>query len=210
MTSLESGLRIEYFGGSFNPLTLGGILMADELFTRDMADRVIFSPCGVHAFGKTYEVPDEVRIDLLQMGINELNRKWLPQDKLAVLWKGELNRETTSESYAALLKLRGIFPQTILRCLIGGDILETLKKWTDWEKIAQEFGFDIFEREGSSLDWVPDGSRVISGRLVNGASSKLKERIKQGHSVEGWVLTEQELYMRRRGIYGFVATQDGL
>lgn len=204
MLNPDQNMRIGYFGGSFDPIQLGHIDTADEFLSQDIVDSILFSPCGLHAFGKQYGASDEQRLDLIQLGVDYLNNKWESLGKHAVVWKWEIYKKEVCYTYEALLELQKLFPQAIICFLGGADLLQGLKTWQNWEEIIGEFPSYFRPRVGADMSWIPGGAEIIKAKEINGASGQLKKLIQTGQDITGWVLPEQEEYMHRTGAYGYI------
>ncbi len=62
-------MKIGLFGGSFDPVTMGHMHVADSLINQGLLDEVHFVPAYVSYFKKNYQATPEQRVEMLRIGI---------------------------------------------------------------------------------------------------------------------------------------------
>ena len=111
--------RIGILGGTFNPLHIGHLAMAEAAQDRMGLDRVIFVPCAEPPHKRTRRLaPAEHRLAMLQAAIGDNNR-------FEVL-DLELQRGGRSYTIQTILDLRRDWPDDDLFFIIGDDSLTDL------------------------------------------------------------------------------------
>ena len=138
--------KIGLFGGSYNPLHNGHVIMAEAFINQLNLDKCIFIPAAQSPFKKKedYElITDNQRLAMLE----EICKK---KDKFA-FWDYEIEKGGTSYSFQTIRHARKIFPGSKLFWLIGKDHIYSFTKWKNWEEIISQVTLSIVNR-GSKLD----------------------------------------------------------
>jgi nicotinate-nucleotide adenylyltransferase len=173
--------KIGLFGGSFNPLHNGHVIMADSFVKSLGLEQCIFIPAAQSPFKKKedYEfLTDQQRLAMLE-DICQNNSKF-------DFWSYEIEKGDISYTYLTIKHARTIYPTAKLFWLIGKDHIYSFTKWKNWEEILSEVTLAIVNR-GSSLD---DESldvlnstigksnyEIIDAPLIDISSSYIRENI---------------------------------
>jgi nicotinate-nucleotide adenylyltransferase len=167
--------RIALFGGTFDPVHLGHLHLA-EIARKSLAlDEVRFLPCRIspHKSGST-PTPATDRLEMLRLATAGL--PWAVVDDL------EVRREGPSFSYQTAAALAARFPQASLFWIMGSDQWDALPRWEQPERLAKLVEFIVFARgkhpmprEGYALHVIEDGhpasATAIREVIARGASS---------------------------------------
>lgn len=200
--------QIGILGGSFNPIHLGHINIAQIAMQELNLDRILFVPCKVSPF-KTGAQPESFVEDLHRVRMIELSIEGFKQFELSEI---ELSRGGISYSYDTVAHFGSIYTQSHFFFIIGTDSLLTLSKWHKIETLLTLCDFVTVERPGFkeiSLD-IPGFSHEqskdliknrIVGRLLDISSSDIRERIATGESVAGLVDPRVEEYIQQNNLY---------
>lgn len=167
--------RIGLFGGTFDPVHLGHLHLADIARKSLALDEVRFLPCRIspHKTGCT-PAPATDRLEMLRLATTGL--PW------AVVDDFEVRRDGPSFSYQTAAALAARFPQASLFWIMGGDQWDALPRWEQPERLAELVEFIVFARgkhprprEGYGLRVIEDGhpasATAIREALARGASS---------------------------------------
>ena len=133
-------MRIGFFGGTFNPVHQGHLLLAREAVKQLHLDHLQWIPAK--PWQKTQEsiLPDEDRVKMLQLAIEA--------DPNMSVNTMELQRQKLSYSIDTLRELQKRYPQDERFYLIGADQWENFHTWKDWQALFDLATFVIFERDG--------------------------------------------------------------
>lgn len=201
--------RIGIFGGSFNPVHLGHLSIAETASREFDLQRVIFIPCKVSPF-KTDDEPRQYLDDKQRVEMLELSIKDRPNFEISLI---ELNRGGVSYSYDTVVEIKKIYPNSPLSFIIGTDSLLTLSKWHEIGALLNLCDFVTVERPGinksldkNSLGFSPEMSRnlllkAIRGQPMDISSSDIRGRVAQGLSLQGLVPRAVEEYIAANGLY---------
>ncbi len=200
-------MRIGIFGGSFDPVHLGHLIIAEQCREQARLEQVWFVPSATapHKPSGAIATPRQRR-EMLELAIagHEAFRV-SPQ---------ETDRGGTSYTVETLRAIRDQQPGDELFLIIGGDSLAELGAWRDPGEICRLATPLVYTRPGSgaSLELLAqwcDPARMkeiaaaqVESLLVAISSTQVRERSRLGRSIRYLVPRAVELYLRSAGIYG--------
>lgn len=187
--------KIALFGGTFDPVHLGHIHIAEAARNALALDEIRFIPCRVSPF-KTANAPSssEDRLEMLRLATDGL--PW------AVVDDFEVNREGPSYSWQTAEAMKARFPNSRLFWIMGTDQWELLPDWAHPEKLAACVEFIVFGR--GNTPQARDGYRMHFVAAVHPASATgIREAFRKGAIGHEWVspgvgrfILEHRLYRR--------------
>jgi len=199
---------IGLLGGSFNPIHIGHLVVAEEARGRLGLERVLFVPARVspHKLGKPL-APAEDRLRMVQLAIAD-NPAFEASDL-------ELLRQPPSYSIETVLHLRSVARGAWdVHFLIGADTLAELPAWHRIGELADLCKFVVFSRPGESLDALAplrgvlrdDQVAAIAARrieipLIGVSSTDVRHRVREGSSIRYLVPEAVRRYILDEGLY---------
>lgn len=199
---------IGLLGGSFNPIHLGHLVMAEEARARLGLERVLFVPARVspHKLDKP-QAPAEDRLRMVQLAIAD-NPAFEASDI-------ELRREGPSysiDTVQQLLEHSG--GSWDIHFLIGADTLAELAAWHRVRELADLCKFVVLSRPGEAPDALErlrttlrdDQVAAIAARrlempLIGISSSDIRRRVREGRSIKYLVPEAVRRYIAAKGLY---------
>ena len=191
-------MKIGFLGGSFDPVHFGHLLAAQDAYEQFRLDRLILVPAA-QAPLKPMEVSSspEDRLAMLRAA-TEWDRRFAVSDV-------ELRRGGISYTVDSARHFRALYPGDDLYWVIGGDQLPLLDQWRDIGDLARLVEFIFLERPGYPVKARPDipGLRLhrCDGHLLAISSTELRERTRQGLSLDYFVPHKTIVYIKERGLY---------
>ncbi len=193
----ERPLRIGLFGGTFDPIHLGHLVLAEQCREQLALDEVWFIPAGTPphkpADGRT---PGPNRLDMVQLAIAG-HAPFHVTDL-------ELQRSGPSFTVETLAEVRRLRPQARLWWLLGADMLHDFSNWREPERIVTMARLGAVNRGGVVTgfpdQWAAHVDAVTIPALAI-AASDLRERIAQKRSIRYLVPRAVEEYLREHGLY---------
>jgi nicotinate-nucleotide adenylyltransferase len=169
-------MKIGIFGGAFDPIHNGHLIMAQSALEDLNLDKIIFVPSGNHVFKKNILAAKE-RIKMINSSIGD-NEKF-------ELSKIEINKKK-SYTIDTLKKFKKIYPKDQLFFLAGSDILNYLKDWKQPEKIKNYAQVVIFNRPGYKYLKKFDILNAIFKNYFSFkiSSSEIKEKVRNKKSIK--------------------------
>lgn len=200
-------MRVGIFGGTFDPVHLGHLILAEQARDQGRLDQVWFVPAPrPPQKGETGITRFEQRVEMLQLAI-------AGQPAFVV---NELEKERTGPSYTVdtLAELRRRHPDHRFVLLIGGDSLADLPTWRDPVGIVAHAGLMVMARPGTPLLDAAELSRrlrlpadsplevhVLQTPQIDIASRDLRQRVAAGRSIRYLVPRAVEVYVGDRKLY---------
>jgi nicotinate-nucleotide adenylyltransferase len=172
-------MKLGIFGGSFDPVHLGHLLVAQAAVEELGLDKLIFIPAAVSPFKPENKITD-----------GKTRLRWL---RLALAGKTnceiddqEIRRGGISYTIDTLRDYVKKFPGAQLFFLIGTDNAAKLNKWRDANELARLAEFVAVPRPGDATPIFPPPfrGRVLKGFPFGVSSSEIRARIQAGLPIE--------------------------
>ena len=163
------------FGGSFDPIHLGHLILAEASLQELQLDRVIFIPAGISPFKAATPPVASVglRIRMLRSAIG-------PEPRFA-LDEREILRKGPSYAIDTVRELVSEYPGTRFVYLIGADHLPDLSRWHEIGELRNLVDFAVLDR-GSMPETDRCGFPVVR-RRIDLSSTEIRTRLAQGLSI---------------------------
>ncbi len=199
--------RIGVFGGSFDPVHIGHLIIAQDAVEQLELDRLIFVPTAVSPH-KLHRAPTEGRhrFEMLQLA-TENNLRFEVSDL-------ELSRGGVSYTFDTIQHLRAEHPDAELFFVVGLDSLVELHRWHRIAELLECCTVVPFGRGGEDPAKVIEQCELSKGwkkklldRLiriheVDVSASEIRMRIAEGLSIQTLVPPEVEMYIAEHNLYG--------
>ncbi len=170
--------RIGLFFGSFNPVHIGHMIIAEFMAERAEVDRVwmVVSPQNPHK-KKSSLANDYDRLHLVKLAIGD-------NPKLSAS-SIEFGLPQPSYTIDTLTYLKEKFPDKEFSLIMGGDNLATLHKWKNYELILDHHDILVYKRPQYELGELQNHPRVhlFEAPLLNISASYIRQQLKNGHSI---------------------------
>ncbi len=166
-------MRTCLFGGSFDPVHSGHLLMAAEAQRVCGLERVVFLPAARSPFKVKSAAlfSDDERLELLRLALAEL-----PQAEVSDL---DLCLPAPSWSWRVVEAWRQAHPQDELYWLMGTDQWEQLHRWARYEYLVENLHFVVYAREA-----MPQPRTGVRATFIQGnhpaSSSAIREALLAG------------------------------
>lgn len=164
--------RIALYGGTFDPIHHGHLILAREAMEKWNLDRVIFIPAAIspHKPG-TNPAPAALRLEMVRAAI--------AGEEAFALDDSELHREGPSYSVETVEQMRARFPDAELFYLIGHDNVPKLHTWRRIEDLRRLAKFIVFDRG----DAAPTHGLPSVTRRVDISATEIRARVARGASI---------------------------
>ena len=167
--------RIGLYGGSFDPVHVGHLLVARAALEELRLDRLFFIPAARSPFKPDSKPLDgHWRARLLRMALARCPKY--------VVWPQELERGGLSFTIDTVNEFSEQYPGAALFYLIGTDHVASLPKWKDAERLRELVQFAVIPRPGERPEPAPAGFHChgLKGVPIELSSSLVRERIREG------------------------------
>jgi nicotinate-nucleotide adenylyltransferase len=189
-------VRIGLYGGSFDPVHLGHLLVAQAAREEAQLDKVVFVPAAQSPFKPERKVsPDNVRAQMLRLA---LAAKTYCEVDLQ-----ELDRGGVSYTIDTVRDYSARFPGARLYYIVGADHVPLLPKWRDAGELGRLAQFLVIPRPGQMQTTFPDGFRgeYLKGFPIALSASQVRERVTNGLPVDLLVGSAVAEVIRHNGLY---------
>ena len=204
-------MRIGIFGGSFDPVHQGHLVVAECCRERAGLDRVLFVPAATQPFKQDRTLaPGHHRAEMLTLAVGGN-----PAFAVSTL---ELDRGGVSYTVDTLAALREHHRDDELHLILGPDALASLADWREPARIMASARMLAVERFGlddvAALVRAPDlaallgpekAAQVVADRVVVPAigirASDLRALVKAGRSIRYRTPRAVEQYIATHGLY---------
>lgn len=192
-------MRVGVFGGSFDPPHVGHLLAASDACEELGLDRLYFVPAAAQPLkeGRLVAAPVH-RLAMVHLAVDGDPRFSVSPD--------EIEREGLSYTVDTLAGFAGRFPDAERYFLIGADAFAGLSQWREPERIAGLARLAVLQRSGHPAAAPPAGvpPRAVvrlQTRRVDVSSTEIRERVRAGRPIRGFVSDAVADYVAMAGLY---------
>jgi nicotinate-nucleotide adenylyltransferase len=188
--------RIGLFGGSFDPVHRGHLLVAEAGCEEFKLDRVFFIPAAQSPLKPDHTpAPAELRLRMLRLAL-AAETKCEVDDQ-------EIHRGGPSYTIDTVRTYRQRHPKAILFYIIGADHVPLLPKWRAADELAALVEFLVVPRPGDPPLAAKAPFRIHSlvGTPFAVSSSQIRARVKAGQPIHHLVPQPVEETIRNSGLY---------
>lgn len=120
--------KVGIMGGTFNPIHMGHLIIAEKAREQFQLDEILFIPCGVPYMKDNKEVlSGEIRAEMTKLAIEEN-----PFFDISMM---EVEKEGNTYTYETLNRLHDKHPNTEFYFILGADSLWAVEDWKEPGKI---------------------------------------------------------------------------
>jgi nicotinate-nucleotide adenylyltransferase len=189
-------VKIGLYGGSFDPVHLGHLLVARAAREELSLDLVFFIPAAQSPFkpmSPPLAAPERLRLLRLSLA-GETNMRIDTQ---------ELDRGGVSYTIDTLRGYAQKYPGARLHYLIGADNAGFLPQWHEAETLAELAQFIVIPRPGRGVPALPPPfqGRALEGFPLGVSSSQIRARIRNGQSIDHLVAPAAAEAIRNYRLY---------
>jgi nicotinate-nucleotide adenylyltransferase len=200
-------MRIGIFGGTFDPVHYGHLVLAEQCREQGRLDAVWFvpSPRPPHK-GEREMTRFEQRVEMLSLAVAGN----------AAFRVDELEKERAGPSYTAdtLAELRRRHPADEFFLLIGSDTLSDLPHWYQPRRVIESASLLVMRRPNNEVmpveelrarlqlpESVPLRLEVVEAPLIDISSRDLRRRTAAGRSLRYFLPRAVEIYVQDKKLY---------
>ena len=196
-------MNVGILGGTFDPIHIGHLVVAEEARVKLHSDEVLFVPAGQPWLKLDRNITPAVqRMEMVRLAIADN-----PHFRLCTL---EVERPGPSYTVDTLTKLQEqLGSEANLFFLLGRDTLAELPLWKEPKKVAQLCRLVVAPRLGSKdlkrlqaeIPGLLDKIIQLDMPIIGISSSDIRQRLARGLSIRYLVPVEVEEYIAKHGIY---------
>jgi nicotinate-nucleotide adenylyltransferase len=196
--------RIGLLGGTFDPVHLGHLVMAEQCREQAALDEVWFIPARQppHKDGQSISSPRH-RLEMLKIAISGT-----PHFSICEI---ELEREGSSYTVDTLEQLQALHSQHEFWLIVGADMLVDFPNWREPARIASLCGLIAVNR-GRDMSLVKSSADRLSRELsvniqivempaIDISASNIRKRVADGKTIRFLTPRGVEMYIAAQGLY---------
>ncbi len=197
--------KIGIMGGTFNPIHIGHLIIAEMAFEQFQLDKVLFMPTcqPPHKIGECIE-EDVKRVAMVKLAIYDN-----PHFELSLL---EVNRKGISYTAQTLDQLTSEYPDTEFYFIVGGDSVAAIEKWREPEKVLKLSHLVACVRDQVDDEKLQEQIQYLNTKYhtqvfklnvpkMDISSTMIRERIKSQLSVKYLLPDNVFSYIEQYGLY---------
>ncbi len=183
-------MKIGIYGGSFDPIHHGHLLLARDVRERHRLDRLFLVPAA-----RSPHKPSWPRANAAhRLAMARLAVRGEPAIEVS---PAEIRRGGPSYAIDTVATFQGRFPSARLFWILGADQRARLPEWHRFDELRRHVTFLFMERAGAgaAADAAPHG------RTLDISSSEIRARIRRGRSIRFLLPDSVIAYIRRHRLY---------
>lgn len=185
--------RIALFGGTFDPVHLGHLSMAQRAHDQLSLSEVRFLPCRISPHKQQLPPsPAEARLQMLRLATED--QPW------AVVDDSELHREGPSYSWRTAEDMQQRFPENRLFWIMGSDQWEVLETWDRPDRLAELVEFVVVAR-GAAPRPRPGCLMHVLADVHPASASQIRDELVRGAQEHPWLDPKVASYIQEQGLY---------
>ncbi len=207
MESSPVAKRIGIIGGSFDPLHIGHLIIAQDAAERLELSEVVFIPAAIPPHKQHIKQIDaEHRLNMLRMAV-EADLRFSVSDI-------EIQRGGVSYTVETLRELKAGAPDAEWVLIVGSDTLVDLHNWYKIDEVLDLCEVATFLRPGETdVEEIVGKVRVaerhrqrlldniVEAHRVEISSTEIRMRVAEGLSIRYLVPPEVEMYINEHSLY---------
>jgi nicotinate-nucleotide adenylyltransferase len=196
-------MRIVILGGTFDPIHIGHLAIAEDVRFELQAERTIFVPAAQQPFKQRAAAATAAdRLAMVERAI--VDNPYFSVSDI------EVRRGGISYSVDTVQALHDELPATELFLIVGADAAAGLPRWHEVERLLHLCCIAIVERPGYDLDRealfaalpaARDRVRFIRGPALTISASEVRQRLQNGYPVRYHLPGAVYRYIQQHGLY---------
>ncbi|WP_456399429.1 nicotinate (nicotinamide) nucleotide adenylyltransferase [Persephonella sp.] len=204
---------IGIYGGSFDPIHIGHLRIAEDIREEFSLERVIFVPAYHSPLKPECKASSEDRLEMIKLSISE--NKYFDVDDV------ELRRRGKSYTVDTLEYFKGTY-NSFPYFIVGTDAFLTFDRWKDPEKILSLTNIIVIGRGNTNKNEVENFLKLkfnknlseisnlndnepkiyfFDSRRLDISSTEIRNRVSTNKSIKYLVLPEVENYIFKKRLY---------
>lgn len=191
----ESEKKIGLFFGSFNPIHLGHLAIANFALTQEEIHEVWFVVSPHNPIKNADElIPEDDRLEMVKQAIRG-NERLNACDI-------EFSMPKPSYTWSTLDALSKLYPNEQFVPIIGADNYQCFDSWARNEYLLSNFTFLVYPRTGSTMEFpLKTGFKYLDAPIIDICSTEIRERSANGLEIDHLVHQTVINYIAEKGIF---------
>lgn len=196
-------MKYGIMGGTFSPIHIGHLILAEEVREKYGLDKIFFVPSGRPPH-KEQSAGGRERLRMVELAIKD-------HEHFEVL-DLEIKKKSYSYTIETVRELRSLYPDDVFYFVTGADVLTSLDTWHEFRELAASITFVGANRPGvselgvrkkvESLRALYDFRiELVEIPSIAVSSSEIRRRVNFGQTIRYMVPRNVEQYIYKYGLY---------
>lgn len=192
------------FGGSFNPIHIGHIQLAQAFVKKLSLDRVLIIPTYIPPHKQCdNSVSPQDRLQMCRLAVKDL--------PFAQVSDIEIQRKGASYTYLTLQELSQQYKNDELFLITGADMFMSIQDWKHPEIIfslatvcgvpRNDDDINRLEKQSEYLRTLGAKTEILDAGVITVSSTEIRRKIKNGESTDGFLTNEVREYIDKNRLY---------
>lgn len=190
-------MNIGIFSGSFNPIHIGHLILANYIVEFTEIEEIWFLVSPHNPLKSEGELIDEnIRLEMTEIALKEY--------KKVKTCDFEFSMPRPSYTIDTLNALQAKYPQHKFTLIIGGDNWNVFESWREYDKILENYNLKVYPRLGYRIS-IPSKLKekveTLDSPIIEISSTFIREAIAEGKNVKAFLPDEVYEYILRNNLY---------
>lgn len=198
-------MKIGLMGGTFDPIHIGHLFLAEEVANLYALDKIIFLPSGHGPHKDVNRVSDpHIRYEMVEKAIQD--------HPLFVVSDIETQRTGLSFTIDTIRHFKDLYPEDQLFFITGADAILTIETWREFESLLSACTFVAATRPSIRSKALIEAVKALNQKYhasiqlmdmpqLEISSSDIRKRVRMGRTVRYLVPEVVREMIRCRGLY---------
>jgi len=186
-------MNIGLYFGSFNPIHVGHLIIANHVLNETPVDKIWFVVSPQNPLKESRTLLNEFdRLHLVRLAVQDDSRI-----KCSDI---EFNLSKPSFTSNTLIFLSEKYPEHRFALIMGSDSYQNLDKWKNFETIISNYSIYVYKREGHEITTTFDIPPIIlTAPIIQISASQIREHVTSGKSIRYLVpeIVREEIETRK-------------
>ncbi len=189
--------QVGIFSGSFNPVHVGHLILANYMREFTYLDEVWFVVTPHNPLKSAADLlDDDIRLEMMKIAVRDYDN--------LIVSDVEFDMPKPSYTIDTLTKLSAVNPDSEFTLIIGGDNWIKFPRWKENERLVKEYKILIYPRLGSEVkipEALSQNVKLVDAPIVEISSTFIRESIRAGKDVRAFLPENVYDYIVDKGLY---------